>query len=45
MVNAQCLKQNHRIDARFLLAPIMPTDLIVAALKDIYQYLSEQECH
>ena len=43
MVNAQCLKHNLRIDARFMLAPLMPTDLSVVVLKNVYQYLVDRK--
>ena len=39
IVNDRCLVFGLRIDGRFLITRFMPTDLSMAALKDIYQYL------
>jgi hypothetical protein len=39
IVNDRCLVFGLRIDGRFLITRFMPTDLSMAALKGIYQYL------
>lgn len=43
IVSDRCLKCGLRIDERFMLTRFMLTDLSMAALKDIYQYLVSQK--
>jgi len=43
IVSDRCLKSGLRIDERFMLTRFMLTDLSMAALKDIYQYLVSQK--